>query len=151
MTGIRRSTTTGTMSTSPASLSSVYRSGSPALTEGTLSDLQVYGDRRRVCDLGVLRVPYKTPEASIGYRCPAEPGRAYSDVKGGRAINIEGRICLCNGLLATAGFAQLRSTGYVEPPVITGGGDNRAVADLLDPLSTDHEFYSASDMIDYLL
>lgn len=118
--------------------------------EGTLSDPQVLADRRRVCDLGVLRVPYKTTEGSIGYRCPGESERAYSDVKGGRAANIEGRICLCNGLLATAGFAQLRPRGYVEPPVITGGIDYRAVADLIDTLPTDNEFYSASDVIDYL-
>ncbi len=118
--------------------------------EGTLSDPQVLADRRRVCDLGVLRVPYKTPEGSMGYRCPGESERPYSNVKGGRAPNIEGRICLCNGLLATAGFAQLRPSGYVEPPVITGGADYRAVADLLDTLPPDHDFYSASDVIDYL-
>ena len=53
-------------------------------------------------------------------------------------------------LLATAGFAQLRPRGYVEPPVITGGVDYRAVADLIDTLPTDNEFYSASDVIDYL-
>jgi NAD(P)H-dependent flavin oxidoreductase YrpB (nitropropane dioxygenase family) len=118
--------------------------------EGSLSDPQVYADRRRVCDLGVLRVPYKTPEGSIGYRCPGEPERAYSGVKGGRAANIEGRLCLCNGLFATAGFAQLRPGGYIEPPVITGGADYDAVAHLLDTLSDDQEWYSASDVISYL-
>jgi NAD(P)H-dependent flavin oxidoreductase YrpB (nitropropane dioxygenase family) len=117
---------------------------------GTLSDADVYTDRRRVCDLGVLRVPYKTQEGSIGYRCPAEPERAYVQVKGGRAPNTEGRICLCNGLLATAGFAQLRPSGYVEPPVITGGADYRAVADLVATLPSDQEFYTAGDVIDYL-
>jgi len=118
--------------------------------EGTLSDPQVHTDRRRVCDLGVLRVPFKTPEGSLGYRCPAEPERAYSDVKGGRAANLEGRICLCNGLLATAGFAQLRPRGYVEPPVITGGADYRAVSDLLHVLPSGQEFYTAGDVIRYL-
>lgn len=117
---------------------------------GTLSDPHVYTDRRRVCDLGVLRVPYKTPEGSIGYRCPAEPERAYVQVKGGRTPNTEGRICLCNGLLATAGFAQLRPGGYVEPPVITGGADYRAVADLVATLPPGQEFYTANDVIDYL-
>lgn len=119
-------------------------------TEGTLSEGRVYADRRRVCDLGVLRMPYKTPEGSIGYRCPAEPERAYSEVKGGWAPNTEGRVCLCNGLLATAGFAQLRPGGYVEPPVITGGADYRAVADLLETLPPDQDFYSAGDVIGYL-
>ncbi|MCP4966758.1 MAG: nitronate monooxygenase, partial [bacterium] len=66
---------------------------------GTLSDETVYDERRRVCDLGALRMPYKTENGSIGYRCPAEPLRAYSDIKGGRAANTDGRLCLCNGLL----------------------------------------------------
>jgi NAD(P)H-dependent flavin oxidoreductase YrpB (nitropropane dioxygenase family) len=118
--------------------------------EGTVSDPDVLAERRRVCDLAVLRVPYKTPEGSIGYRCPAEPERAYTDVKGGWAPNLEGRICLCNGLLATAGLAQIRPSGYVEPPVITGGADYRAVARLLETVPAGQEFYTAGDVIDYL-
>jgi NAD(P)H-dependent flavin oxidoreductase YrpB (nitropropane dioxygenase family) len=118
--------------------------------EGTLSDQAVYEDRRRVCDLGVLRVPFKTKDGSIGYRCPAEPERAYSAVKGGREANTEGRICLCNGLLATAGLAQVRRGGYVEPPVVTGGADYRPVADLLQQLAPGQEFFTAGDVIDYL-
>jgi NAD(P)H-dependent flavin oxidoreductase YrpB (nitropropane dioxygenase family) len=118
--------------------------------EGTVSDPVVLAERRRVCDLAVLRVPYKTPEGSIGYRCPAEPERAYTDVKGGWAPNLEGRICLCNGLLATAGLAQIRPSGYVEPPVITGGSDYKAVSDLLETVPAGREFYTASDVIDYL-
>jgi hypothetical protein len=67
-----------------------------------------------------------------------------------RPTTSRGRICLCNGLLTTAGFAQLRPGGYVEPPVITGGADYRGVADLLDALPHEQEFYSASDVISYL-
>ena len=118
---------------------------------GTLSDEAVYEDRRRVCDLGALRVPYKTDAGSIGYRCPAEPLRAYSDVKGGRAANTEGRMCLCNGLLASAGLPQYRSASdYQEPALVTAGSDFRGVRDLMSTLPPGQDFYSASDVINYL-
>jgi NAD(P)H-dependent flavin oxidoreductase YrpB (nitropropane dioxygenase family) len=119
--------------------------------KGTLSDETVYEDRRRVCDLGALRVPYKTESGSIGYRCPAEPLRAYSDIKGGRAANTEGRVCLCNGLLATAGLPQYRAkTDYEEPAVVTAGSDFGGVRDLMDRVSPGESFYSAEDVIAYL-
>ena len=118
--------------------------------EGTLSDERVYRDRRRVCDLGLLRVPYRTSDGAMGYRCPAEPVRAYSEIKGGREANTDARVCLCNGLLATAGLAQHRNSGYVEPPVVTGGADYRAVAELITHAPPDGEFYTAGDVIHYL-
>jgi NAD(P)H-dependent flavin oxidoreductase YrpB (nitropropane dioxygenase family) len=119
--------------------------------EGTLSDETVYEDRQRVCDLGALRVPYKTESGSIGYRCPAEPLRAYSDIKGGRAANTEGRVCLCNGLLATAGLPQYRAKrDYEEPAVVTAGSDFGGVRDLMDSVSPGESFYSAEDVIAYL-
>ena len=115
------------------------------------ADAPVYEERRRVCDLGVLRVPFKTKDGNIGYRCPAEPERAYTAVKAGRPANMEGRICLCNGLLATAGLAQVRPSGYVEPPVVTGGSDYRAVEHLVAAKAPGEDFYTAADVIDYLL
>ena len=119
--------------------------------KGTLSDEQVYEERRRVCDLGALRVPYKTEEGSIGYRCPAEPLRAYTDIKGGRVANTEGRLCLCNGLLATAGLGQHRvASDYDEPPLITAGSDFRGVQALMDRMESDAEFYTATDVLEYL-
>jgi NAD(P)H-dependent flavin oxidoreductase YrpB (nitropropane dioxygenase family) len=121
------------------------------LVEGTLSDHNVYESRRRVCDLGVLRVPYKTDTGSIGYRCPAEPLRAYTEVKGGRVENTEGRLCLCNGLLATAGLAQHRTkTGYEEPPLVTAGDDFRGVHELMHRIQPGESFYTAAHVIDYL-
>ena len=119
--------------------------------KGTLSDEQVYDERRRVCDLGALRVPYKTEEGSIGYRCPAEPLRAYTDIKGGRVANTEGRLCLCNGLLATAGLGQHRvASDYDEPALITAGSDFRGVRALMDRMDSDAEFYTATDVLGYL-
>ncbi len=119
---------------------------------GSLSDPEVYEDRRRVCDLGALRTPYVTENGAIGYRCPAEPLAAYSRVKGGREQNTEGRTCLCNGLLATAGLPQFRTkAGYEEPPIVTAGSDFRAVEDLMQRVPDGTAFYSAGDVIDYLL
>ena len=96
-------------------------------------------------------MPYKSGEDSIGYRCPAEPLRAYSEIKGGREANTEGRLCLCNGLLATAGLAQHRTRhGYDEPALVTAGSDFGAVRALMDQKRPDAAFYTAADVIDYL-
>ncbi len=119
--------------------------------EGTLSDDRVYEDRRRVCDLGALRVPYKTDGGSLAYRCPAEPLRAYTEVKGGRPGNTDGRLCLCNGLLATAGLAQIRpKAAYEEPALVTAGSDFSAVRAMTARLRPGSRFYTAGDVIDYM-
>ena len=96
-------------------------------------------------------MPYKTESGSIGYRCPAEPLRAYSDIKGGRPANTEGRLCLCNGLLATAGLPQYRAKSeYQEPALVTAGSDFGGVRDLMDRLAPEGTFYTAADVVDYL-
>lgn len=118
--------------------------------EGTLSDTDVYRGRPRLCDLGVLRVPYKTTDGAIHYRCPAEPLAAYTEHKGGRLENTEGRQCLCNALLATAGHPQRRSDGYVEPPLVTGGTDYATVTELMRRLPPDRTLYDAADVIAHL-
>ena len=41
--------------------------------DGTLSDPTVFARRQPVCDVGALRTPYRKPDGSIGYRCPARP------------------------------------------------------------------------------
>jgi NAD(P)H-dependent flavin oxidoreductase YrpB (nitropropane dioxygenase family) len=105
--------------------------------EGSISEDDVFQNRRRVCDLGALRVPYKTDNGSIGYRCPAEPLKAYDDVKGGRLENTDGRACLCNGLLATAGLPQYRvAPGAEEPPIVTAGSDFGGVRAILERTGT---------------
>lgn len=120
--------------------------------DGSLSDDVVYAERRRVCDLGALRTPYKTENGTIGYRCPAEPLAAYSRVKGGREQNTDGRACLCNGLLATAGLPQYRArAAYEEPPIVTAGSDFRPVEELIGRMPAGQSFYTAGDVIDYLL
>jgi NAD(P)H-dependent flavin oxidoreductase YrpB (nitropropane dioxygenase family) len=119
--------------------------------EGSISEEEVFANRQRVCDLGALRVPYRTDNGTVGYRCPAEPLKAYSVVKGGRAENTEGRTCLCNGLLASAGLPQHRvAAGIDEPPIVTAGSDFEGVRMLMAGVGSDDSFYSAADVIDYV-
>ncbi|MFI1994534.1 nitronate monooxygenase [Actinoplanes sp. NPDC020271] len=117
---------------------------------GTLSDEQVYADRPRLCDLGVLRMAYCRPDGSIGYRCPSEPITMYVERRGGREANTVGRRCLCNALLATAGLPQRRPDGYTEPPIVTTGSDFTGVRDLLSR-TPDGQNYTAGDAVTYLL
>jgi NAD(P)H-dependent flavin oxidoreductase YrpB (nitropropane dioxygenase family) len=116
--------------------------------EGTLSDEQVFRDRPRLCDLAVLRAPYRRPDGTVGYRCPAEPVDSYVGRRGGRAANTDGRRCLCNALLATAGLPQVRPGGYVEPAIVTAGKDFTGVRELV---ASHGPSYSAADAVDYLL
>jgi NAD(P)H-dependent flavin oxidoreductase YrpB (nitropropane dioxygenase family) len=117
---------------------------------GTLADDQVYADRQRLCDLSALRTPFRQPDGRIGFRCPAEPITVYQG-HGGRTENTAGRRCLCNGLMATAGLAQLRAGGYAEPAVVTAGKDFTGVRHLLARLPAGQETYRAADVVAYLL
>jgi NAD(P)H-dependent flavin oxidoreductase YrpB (nitropropane dioxygenase family) len=113
---------------------------------GTLADPAVYEQRERVCDLGLLRNAYERANGKVGYRCSAEPVVRFRR-KGGNDAQSEGRMCLCNGLLAAAGFAQTHG-GESEPPVVTLGEDLTAVRNLVDVAGWE---YSASDVIDFVL
>ena len=100
--------------------------------------------RERNCDLGYLRTAYRRPEGSIGYRCAAEPVEQYV-AKGGDVADTVGRRCLCNGLTANIGQAQVRDDG-VERPLLTSGDDLVA----LGAFAKGRLRYSAEDVIDYL-
>ena len=103
--------------------------------------------RERICDLGALRVAYRMPDSGIGYRCPGEPEEDYVK-KGGAREDTVGRQCLCNGLTAAIGQAQVsKRTGAVEPPLVTSGDDLERISGFLAGRSR----YSAADVIDYLL
>ncbi|HQR27293.1 MAG TPA: nitronate monooxygenase [Nocardioides sp.] len=112
----------------------------------TLSDPDVVAGRRRVCDLGALRSPYRTDDGGVAYRCPAEPTDVYVRRKGGREANTEGRTCLCNALLASAGLAQKRPHGYVEPALVTAGSDFSLVGRLMAQ-APDGRTYAARDVV----
>ena len=113
---------------------------------GTLSDPGVLESRPRLCDLSYLRSPYVTPAGTVGYRCPAEPLEAWAD-KGGDEPQAAGRVCLCNGLMATIGLPQNRPGGYVEPPVVTLGSDLAGARELL---LRHPDGWNADDVVRYL-
>ncbi|MFF3155711.1 nitronate monooxygenase [Streptomyces sp. NPDC057910] len=112
---------------------------------GTLSEEAVRAARRPVCDLGYLRTPARSASGALVYRCAAEPIAAYVR-KGGDAVDTAGRVCLCNGLLATVGLGQRRPGGAVEPPVVTIGQD----LGFLDDISPDGRPYKAAEVIDWM-
>jgi nitronate monooxygenase len=118
-----------------------------AQVEGTLSDPDVFGNRRRLCDLGYLRRAYRKEDGNLGYRCPGEPEDIYV-MKGGEREDTVGRKCVCNGLLATIGLAQTQSTGYVEPALLTAGDDLTQLGRFLGD-GADH--YSAAEVLKVVL
>jgi NAD(P)H-dependent flavin oxidoreductase YrpB (nitropropane dioxygenase family) len=109
-------------------------------------------ERRRVCDLGYLRVAYRRPDGRLGYRCAAEPIEAYV-AKGGDPADAVGRRCLCNGLVADVGHAQERDDltgdgdGTVERPLLTAGDDLLELRGFLAGRTR----YSARDVVAYLV
>ena len=117
------------------------------LLEGSLSEAERYHKRKRVCDLGYLRHPYKKPNGLIGYRCPSEQEDAYIK-KYGKLEDTRGKKCLCNALLANIGLAQIRKSGYMEEVLVTLGDDLQPVSNILKNGSTS---YSAQDVLNYLL
>lgn len=100
--------------------------------------------RERVCDLGYLRVAAVGTDGRMVYRCAAEPVSAYV-AKGGLESETVGRRCLCNGLLANVGFAQVRREGP-EPPLLTSGDD---LASLRHLVHADRG-YTARDVVTWL-
>lgn len=118
-----------------------------AQLEDTSSNLSVYQQRKRVCDLGYMREPYATGDGKIAYRCAAEPVATYV-AKGGKVEDTDGRKCLCNALLANIGLAQMREGEVAEPALITVGDDLNTVAQFLAP---GEQSYGAADVVKKLL
>ncbi len=114
---------------------------------GTAGDPSAAARRRRRCDLGYLSVPYRRDDGRLGYRCAAEPEEDYV-AKGGDPAATEGRLCLCNGLVAAAGMPQERAGVGPESPLLTLGDE---VRDVLRVLSPGARPYRAADVVDYLL
>ncbi|MFC1997380.1 nitronate monooxygenase [Chloroflexota bacterium] len=114
--------------------------------ERTMSDPEVYDERDRLCDIGLLRSLYKDKDGHIGYRCPAEPEDQYLN-KGGESEDLDGRGCLCNNLCASAGYPQQRSNGYIEQPLVTSG---KGLSSLGKFFRHGQRSYTAKDVIDYL-
>ncbi|EDY80827.1 hypothetical protein VDG1235_444 [Verrucomicrobiia bacterium DG1235] len=101
--------------------------------------------QRQACAHGYLRTAYQKEDGQVGWRCAAEPEADYVR-KGGDPADCEGRRCLCNGLLATAGYPHaMRLGGGLELPLITSG----MIRDLPRFLNGKDD-YNANDIIDHL-
>ena len=118
-----------------------------AQLEGTSSDPDIYQARKRICDVGVLRESYRTPEGKIAQRCPSEPENLYV-AKGGVFEDTVGRKCLCNCLLADIGMQQIQKGGSEEPGLVTTGDDLACVLQFLDE---GHDSYPAEVVVKKLL
>lgn len=109
----------------------------------TLSDDALYNKRQRVCNLGYLRSCYEKEDGTIGYRCAAEPVEMYVK-KGGKEENTRGRKCLCNALMASAGYPLICKSGEEEKPLVTMGDDYKSV--IARPYG-----YTAQDVIEEII
>jgi NAD(P)H-dependent flavin oxidoreductase YrpB (nitropropane dioxygenase family) len=101
--------------------------------------------RTRICDLGYLRTAVRGADGKVVYRCAAEPVDTFV-AKGGSEAATVGRRCLCNGLTATIGQAQVRPDGSVEAPIVTSGDDLTSLTAFLRGRTR----YAAADVLDYL-
>jgi len=114
---------------------------------GSISEENLYLQRKRICDLGYLRHLYKKEDGTIGQRCPAEPVADYLK-KGGQEEDTIGRKCLCNALMADIGMGQIQSNGEKELHLLTAGDDLNNIKRMIQPHA---QSYSAKDVIKYLL
>jgi nitronate monooxygenase len=114
--------------------------------EKTMSDPDILEERPRLCDIGLLRKPFVNDDGIIEFLCPAEPEAQYIE-KGGKLEDTVGRSCLCNNLIATAGFPQQRKDGYLEAPLVTAGNGLEAIGRLFKPHQRN---YTPKDVLDYL-
>ena len=118
-----------------------------AKLEGHTSTAEGFTARPKLCDLGYLREPAVSETGRTIYRCPSEPDDQFIK-KGGAVEDIDGRKCLCNGLMANIGLPQVRKDGYVEAPIVTLGSDIEGAKTLLK----DHpEGYGADEAVKWLL
>ena len=114
---------------------------------GTTGSPDIFDAREKLCDLGYLRIPVELSDGAVAYRCSSEPDEKFLR-KGGSEAEIEGRKCLCNGLMANIGLGQHRSTGYEEPALITLGSDLAGSQELLKAYPAG---WSATNAVQYLL
>ena len=118
-----------------------------AQLEGTSSEPEIYAARKRICDIGILRESYRTPEGKVAYRCSSEPEKTYV-AKGGVFEETVGRKCLCNCLLTDVGLEQIQKDGTVEPGLVTTGDDLICV---LPFLAGGKDSYSATEVVSSLM
>jgi NAD(P)H-dependent flavin oxidoreductase YrpB (nitropropane dioxygenase family) len=101
----------------------------------------------RFCDIGGLREAYVLENSDeILYRCPAENVEIYKH-KGGDTAQAIGKLCLCNGLLATVGLGQIRS-GKAEEAIITLG--DKAPETIKRLVGKYGLHFTATDVVEFL-
>lgn len=115
--------------------------------EETLAMLETYLKRPRICNLGYLRSVYKKEDGTLGYRCAAEPIKAFVK-KGGSEDETEGRKCLCNALVANIGLPDVYKNGYVEQTLITAGDTLNKVREFIKDGA---DSLSVSDVVEKLM
>lgn len=118
-----------------------------AKLEGHTSTTEGFAARPKLCDLGYLREPALSETGRTIYRCPSEPDDQFIK-KGGAVEDIDGRKCLCNGLMSNIGLPQVRKDGYVEAPIVTLGSDIEGAKFLL---KSHPDGYGADDAVKWLL
>jgi nitronate monooxygenase len=112
----------------------------------SLPDLSI--ERKRICNLGNLRQAYRTADGGIGWRCAAEPESIFI-AKGGDPAMTDGRVCLCNGLLAAAGHPPEMADGRLEPPLLTAGDDLKDLVQFMPDSA--NGTYSAAQVVATLM
>ncbi len=111
---------------------------------GTLSDNT---SRCRRCDLGYLRRAYRKADGATGYRCPAEPVDDYVR-KGGTLEETKGRLCICNGVLATIVLNDSKFEDGFSLPLVTAGNEIARISRFLRP---GQDSYTSAEVIRILL
>jgi NAD(P)H-dependent flavin oxidoreductase YrpB (nitropropane dioxygenase family) len=114
---------------------------------GTLSEAKSLPPRQRCCDLGYLRHAYRKEDGTAGYRCPAEPVEDFIR-KGGTLAETIGRECVCNGLTATIGLAQVNVENELSLPLVTAGNE---IANVANFLPSGRDSYTAAEVVQRLL
>ena len=112
-----------------------------AQIEGTLTEENVYKERKRVCSLGYLVEARKNEDGKLEFLCPAEPEKAYVR-KGGSMEDTKERVCLCNGLATAAGHGQID-----EPKIFTLGKDLSPISKLM---AENPDGYTAENVIGFV-
>lgn len=118
-----------------------------AKLDGHTSTEAGFAARPKLCDLGYLREAAISETGRTIYRCPSEPNDQFIK-KGGAVEDIDGRKCLCNGLMANIGLPQVRRDGYEEAPIVTLGSDIDGAKVLL---KSHPDGYGADDAVKWLL
>ena len=96
---------------------------------------------------GLLREAYSKDDGSLGYRCASEPVETYV-AKAGNESDAVGRKCICDSLVANAGYPQIQKGGVAERPLLTSGDDLMEIARFIPEGQAS---YTARDVINKLL